>query len=84
MASSISEQIITFDTSAKREVLSFFDKTTDADGYLIEMEDPAQKVITPSGEEITFDEFAGIRKGSEIYIKNDLPSLIELLDIISS
>jgi len=84
MGATINTQIITFDTTAKMEVLSFFDKTVDSDGYLIEAEDPTQKVITPDGEEIPLEKFAGIRKGSEIYLKNDLPSLIELLDIISS
>ena len=76
------EGIITFDAASKREILSYFGKTTDQDGYIIEAENPTQRVITPEGEEITIEEFAGIRNGSEIYIKSDLPSLIELIDII--
>ena len=82
MSSSLQEGVITFDATSKQEILSFFGKTTDSDGYLIEADNPAQRVITPDGEDITLEEFAGIRKGSEIYIKSDLPSLIKLIDII--
>ena len=82
MSSPLQEGIITFDAASKQEILSFFGKTIDSDGYLIETDNPAQRVITPDGDDITLEEFAGIRKGSEIYIKSDLPSLIELIDII--
>ena len=82
MSTKLQEGVITFDAASKQEVLSYFGKTTDQDGYLIEADNPTQRVITPDGENITIEEFAGIRKGSEIYIKSDLPSLIELIDII--
>ena len=72
--------IITFDVSVKKDILSFFGKTVDENGFLVEKEDFQQKVITQDGEEIKFDDFAGIRKGSEIFIKSDLPSLIDLMD----
>lgn len=72
--------VITFEESAKKEVLSFFDKTVDDEGFIIEKDDPTQRVITPEGEEVKFEEFAGIRKGSEIFIKSDLPSLFDLMD----
>jgi len=82
MSTKLQEGVITFDAASKQEVLSYFGKTTDQEGYLIEADNPTQRVITPDGENITIEEFAGIRKGSEIYIKSDLPSLIELIDII--
>ena len=72
--------IITFDVSVKKDILSFFGKTVDENGFLVEKEDFQQKVITQDGEEIKFDDFAGIRKESEIFIKSDLPSLINLTD----
>jgi len=72
--------VITFDDSAKTEILSFFDKTVDDEGYIVEKDDVTQRVITPDGEEVRLEEFAGIRKGSEIFIKSDLPSLISLID----
>jgi hypothetical protein len=74
--------VITFEKSAKELILSFFDKTIDEEGFIVETDDRTQRVITPDGEEITLDEFAGIRKGSEIFIKSDLPSVIELVDKI--
>ena len=54
----------------------------DSEGFIVEKNDPTQRVITPEGEEIRLEEFAGIRKGSEIFIKSDLPSLFDLMDIL--
>lgn len=76
----MNNNIITFDASVKKDILSFFGKTVDENGFLVEKDDFQQKVITQDGEEIKFDDFAGIRKGSEIFIKSDLPSLINLTD----
>ena len=78
----ISSDIIIFETSAKEEILSYFDKKIDDLGYIVEVENPNQKVLTPDGEEINLQEFAGLRKGSEIFIKSNLPSLIEFSDLI--
>jgi len=72
--------VITFQKSTKELILSFFDKIVDKDGFIVEKGDKTQMVLTPDGEEITLDEFAGIRKGSEIFIKSNLPSMIELVD----
>ena len=80
MSEVFKEGVITFDSASKKEILSFFGKTLDDEGYIIESDNPSQRVITPDHEEIKLNEFAGIRKGSEIYIKSDLPSLIMLVD----
>jgi hypothetical protein len=80
MITKFQEGVITFDASAKLEILSCFGKTVDAGNFVVERDDPTQKVLTPDGSDIKLDEFAGIKKGSEIYIKSNLPSLIELLD----
>jgi len=69
---------ITFEESAKETILSFFDKTVDKEGFIVE-KDTGQRVITPDGDEIRLEEFAGIGKGG-IFVKSDLPSLINLLD----
>lgn len=71
---------IKFDASAKDFILDTFDKTTDSEGYIVEKDNPIQRVLTPDGEEIKREELASIRKGSERYIKSDLPSLIKLSD----
>lgn len=69
---------ITFEESAKEEILSIFDKTVDNEGFIVE-KDTGQRVITPDGEEIRLEEFAGIGKNG-IFIKSDLPSLIAYID----
>jgi len=74
-------KIITFNAEARNEILSFFDKTVDKERFIIEKGDQTQRIITPDGEEIRISEFTGIRKGS--FIKSDLPSLIELSDVLN-
>lgn len=69
---------ITFEESAKEVILSFFNMTIDSEGFIIEKE-TGQRAITPEGEEIRLEEFAGIGKGG-VFIKSDLPSLINSLD----
>lgn len=73
---------ITFDKLAKKEILSLFNKSVDDEGYIVEKEDETQRVLTPQGEEIKLEDFAGIRKGSEIFVKSDFPSLINLADAL--
>lgn len=71
---------ITFsDEESKRFVLEAFDKSIDAEGFIVE-KSTGERVLARDGEEITLSEFAGIRKGSEVFIKNDLASLIQLSD----
>lgn len=72
---------ITFDKESKETVLSLINKSVDEEGFIVEKDNPTQRVITNKGEEITLDEFGGVRVGSEIFIKDDLPSLIELSKI---
>lgn len=67
---------ITFDESARDFILDTFGKTV-RDGYIVEKSDPRQRVVTPRGEEIPIDEFAGIRKGSAVFVKTDIVSIIE-------
>jgi hypothetical protein len=70
---------IVFDKSARSFVLEAFDKTTDDEGYIVE-KNTTNRVIATDGTNVKEDRFAGIRKGSEVYIKSDLISLIELCD----
>ncbi|MEK6921206.1 MAG: hypothetical protein AABX82_04945 [Nanoarchaeota archaeon] len=68
---------ITFDEAFKKEILEIFDKNVDDDDFIVEAANPTQKVLTPHGEDIRLKEFVGIKKGSEIFIKGDLISLID-------
>jgi hypothetical protein len=74
---------IIFGDSARDFVLDAFGKTA-KDGFIVEKSDPTQKVLTPRGEEIPLDEFAGIRKGSAIFVKNDIVSLVEAAESMRS
>jgi len=76
------EKIITFEKEAKLEILEAFKKTVDENGYIVEKEKPSQRVLTIDGEELKLEDFAGIRKGSEIFIKSDLVSIINLVDLL--
>ena len=69
---------VTFSKEAKEDILALYGKTIDTEGFIVEKENPTQKVLTPTGEEIHIEEWAGIRKGSEAFIKSDTFSLIEL------
>lgn len=70
---------IVFDDNAKKDILEMFGKQIKEDGAIIEKANPEQQVLTPGGEEITIDNFGGIKKGSEIFIKKDVVSLLRLL-----
>jgi hypothetical protein len=69
---------ITFKKESKNDVLNLFNKKVDAEGYIVEKDNSIQRVLTIDGEEIHEDEFGGLRKGSEIFFKDDLPSLMDL------
>ena len=67
-----------FDKESKRDILDLYGKTVDEEGFIVEKENLRQKVLTPKGEEIHIDEWAGIIKGSEAFVKADAFSLLEL------
>lgn len=69
---------LTFDKSAKKDILELFGKTVDTEGFIVEKDKPEQRVLTPKGEEIRIEEWGGIIKGSEEFIKSDAFTLIEL------
>jgi len=77
------ENIVIFDESSKIKLLELMNKSVDSEGFIIEKNNPTQRVLTKDGEEIKLSEFAGVRKGSEIFIKNDINSILELSDIVS-
>lgn len=67
-----------FDDDTKKDILDLYGKTTDEEGFIVEKENVRQKVLTPKGEEIHIDDWAGIVKGSEAFVKSDAFSLLEL------
>jgi hypothetical protein len=72
---------VTFDDSTRDFVLDAFGKEA-ANGFV--REKSGEKVLTPEGEEIPLKDFAGVRKGSVIFVKSDIVSLIETAESIGS
>jgi hypothetical protein len=70
--------ILTFDDSFKEEILDVFGKSVDSDGFIVEQDNVTQRVRSEDGQEVNINEFGGIKKGSEVFIKKDLVSLMRL------
>ena len=72
---------ITFDDTTRDFVLDAFGKKV-RDGFVVDSKSE-QRVLTPRGEEIPAKEFAGVRKGSTVFLKSDIVSLIEAAEAMS-
>src|SRR5215204_3069665 len=57
-------------------ILEAFGKSINEDGIIIETSN-GEPVLTPEGEEIEARNFGGLKKGSEIFIKSDLYSIMK-------
>lgn len=68
-----------FTQEALPYILDAFGKSKDENGLIIEIA-TGDPVLTPEGEEIMAENFGGIMKGSEIFIKDDLYSIINLAE----
>lgn len=64
---------------SKLFILNSIGKEVDQEGYVIDSE-TKERVLLPSGEELLFKDFAGVKKGSEIFIKSDIISLVEYVN----
>ncbi|MEA3378853.1 MAG: hypothetical protein U9Q69_04405 [Nanoarchaeota archaeon] len=73
------EDIIEFDSNVKKEFLKIFDKSIDKEGFIIDLA-TQERVLTKDGSEIELANFAGLKKGSERFIKSDINSVIELVE----
>jgi len=71
--------VITFDAELTPDVLCAFGKTIDKDGYLAESTN-GRRVLSRDGQEIKESEWGGIVKGSEVYLKSDIVSLINYVE----
>ena len=67
---------VVFDEKTKDFVFEVFNKSVDKDGYIIEKES-SSRVITPEGEFVQNKDFAAIVPGSEVFVTNDMPSLLK-------
>jgi hypothetical protein len=80
MASMLANKLrIAFDRSALPDILESFGNTVDKEGYIVDKK-TKQRVVSPDGDYVHESEFAGIIKGSKIYLKSDTISLIEFVE----
>ena len=78
----MNDKVISFDSDAKGRLLDLLGKAVNDDGFIVEKKNPAQAVLSADGTPIKLKEFAGVRKGSEVYIKSDFNSLIDLSELM--
>ena len=64
------------DLDTKKYILGLFNKSVDEEGLIVE-NDTSKRVLSSDGDEISLIEFGGITNGSEIYIKDNIVSLID-------
>jgi hypothetical protein len=74
--------LLKFHFFAKKFVLDALGKTVDDEKFLVEKDNPEQRVLTVDGQEIRLGEFAGVRHGSGVFIKSDISSLVAASDFI--
>jgi len=67
---------LTFDESATDFILESFGRDVDDEGYIIDPE-TGDRVTTPDGEEIKKEEFAGVERGSTLYLDDDFNTIVE-------
>jgi len=75
------KKTVNFDKAAKKAILNSFGKAIDDEGYIVEKNDPKHRILASDGDFLTLDDFTGISKGSLVFYKSDINSLIELADI---
>lgn len=68
-----------FTDAALPLVLEAFGKSIDPNGIIVETS-TGDPVLTPEGETIEASKFGGIKKGSEIFMKDDLFSIMKLTE----
>ena len=72
--------VVLFDKDSQERLLGVMGKSRDSQNFLVEKDNPSQRVLTKKGEEVKFNEFAGVKSGSEEFIKNDINSILDLAD----
>lgn len=70
---------VSFDSSSKKFILRSLGKGVDREGFIIEAASK-RRVLTQDGEPLHIDDWGGIRKGSEIFFKKDLPSVLDAVN----
>lgn len=69
---------LVFDNELQDVVLGLLGKETNEEGFIID--ENGNQALTPQGQPVRSDEFGAIAKGSEIFIKKDIDSLIKYIE----
>ncbi|MBU4201597.1 MAG: hypothetical protein L6243_00250 [Candidatus Altiarchaeales archaeon] len=67
-----------FTKSAKEDILDLLDKKVGDRGTIVEKDNPEQEVLSFESQELSLEEFGGVQKGSEVFISNNIVSLMKL------
>ena len=67
---------LTFDESAAESVLERFDREVDSGGYVYDPESE-ERETTPTEEPIPKEDFAGLERGSVIFLDDDFNTLVD-------
>lgn len=67
------------DLKTKKFILGLLNKTWDSEHYIIDKQSK-ERVIDSDGSYITVEEFGGVKKGSQIFVKNNIVSLVTFYD----
>lgn len=70
---------LVFTEKAMPLILEAFGKSINDDGFIIETS-TGEPVLTPEGEELSANDFCGLKNGSEVFIKDNLYSVMNLAD----
>lgn len=70
---------IIFNDGSISFILRAFNKEVNEDGIIVDCS-TKEPILTPEGEQLTLENFGGIKKGSEIFLKNDLFTAINLIE----
>lgn len=70
---------ILFNKQAIPYVLDIFGAAINGDGLIINA-DSGDLILDPDKEPISSKEFGGIKKGSEIFFKNDIATILNLAE----
>lgn len=68
-----------FNEQALPFILEIFGKTVNEDGFITDM-NTGEPIQTPEGDFLTKAKFGGIKKGSEIFLKDDLLTVMKLAE----
>lgn len=71
---------ITFDASARNFILDVFGKAVDPEGFIVEKENQGDRVLTPEGDVLRAEDFAGVHKGSLVFVRAGIMSAVRLSD----